>query len=177
MAKRTFVYLRTQEIIILYWVAGGLVMMGGKLGTGADLFGGPFGVLIWDQYLIQSPQADGLAEHIPTWVVPPRGSEVLLERSFLDSAWLKPIVILLCAVALQRGQRPVVGLRALPHHPRHRAPALSHGVCTGRRCHRPRRDLGQAGGLALARVQYGGFYRGGVGRLLRGGANAVVGFF
>ena len=34
MAKRTFVYLRTQEIIILYWVAGGLVMMGGKLGTG-----------------------------------------------------------------------------------------------------------------------------------------------
>ena len=102
MAKRTFVYLRTQEIIILYWVAGGLVMMGGKLGTGADLFGGPFGVLIWDQYLIQSPQADGLAEHIPTWVVPPRGSEALLERSFLDSAWLKPIVILLCAVALQR---------------------------------------------------------------------------
>jgi hypothetical protein len=102
MAKRTFVSLRTQEIIILYWVAGGLVMMGGKLGTGADLFGGPFGVLIWDQYLIQSPQADGLAEHIPTWVVPPRGSEALLERSFLDSAWLKPIVILLCAVALQR---------------------------------------------------------------------------
>ena len=102
MAKRTFVSLRTQEIIILYWVAGGLVMMGGKLGTGADLFGGPFGVLIWDQYLIQSPQADGLAEHIPTWVVPPRGSEALLERSFLDGAWLKPIVILLCAVALQR---------------------------------------------------------------------------
>ena len=34
MAKRTFVSLRTQEIIILYWVAGGLVMMGGKLGTG-----------------------------------------------------------------------------------------------------------------------------------------------
>ena len=102
IAKRTFVRLRTQEIIILYWVAGGLVLMGGKLGTGADLFGGPFGVLIWDQYLIQSPQADGLAEHIPTWVVPPRGSEALLERSFLHAAWLKPIVILLMAVVLQR---------------------------------------------------------------------------
>lgn len=102
IAKRTFVRLRTQEIIILYWVAGGLVLMGGKLGTGADLFGGPFGVLIWDQYLIQSPQADGLAEHIPTWVVPPRGSEALLERSFLHSAWLKPIIILLVAVVLQR---------------------------------------------------------------------------
>ena len=70
--------------------------------TGADLFGGPFGVLIWDQYLIQSPQADGLAEHIPTWVVPPRGSEALLERSFLHAAWLKPIIILLVAVVLQR---------------------------------------------------------------------------
>ena len=78
IAKRTFVHLRTQEIIILYWVAGGLVMMGGKLGTGADLFGGPFGVLIWDQYLIQSPQADGLHQHIPEWVVPPRDSEALL---------------------------------------------------------------------------------------------------
>ena len=102
IAKRTFVHLRTQEIIILYWVAGGLVMMGGKLGTGADLFGGPFGVLIWDQYLIQSPQADGLHQHIPEWVVPPRDSEALLERSFLHAAWLKPIVILLCAIALQR---------------------------------------------------------------------------
>ena len=102
IAKRTFVHLRTQEIIILYWVAGGLVLMGGKLGTGADLFGGPFGVLIWDQYLIQSPQAAGLAEHIPSWVVPPRGSEALLERSFLHDAWIKPIIILLVAVALQR---------------------------------------------------------------------------
>ncbi len=102
IAKRTFVRLRTQEIIILYWVAGGLVLMGGKLGTGADLFGGPFGVLIWDQYLIQSPQADGLAEHVPDWVVPPRGSDALLERSFLHAAWIKPIFILLVAVVLQR---------------------------------------------------------------------------
>ena len=82
IAKRSFVHLRTQEIIILYWVAGGLVVMGGKLGTGADLFGGPFGVLIWDQYLIQSPQADGLAQYIPSWVVPERGSEALLDRTF-----------------------------------------------------------------------------------------------
>ena len=102
IAKRTFVHLRTQEIIILYWVAGGLVMMGGKLGTGADLFGGPFGVLIWDQYLIQTPQANGLHQYIPDWVVPPRGSEALLERSFLHWAWFKPIAILLAAVVLQR---------------------------------------------------------------------------
>ena len=102
IGKRTFVRLRTQEIIILYWVAGGLVMMGGKLGTGADLFGGPFGVLIWDQYLIQSPQADGLEQHIPDWVVPPRGTEALLDRTFLHQVWIKPIAILLLAVVLQR---------------------------------------------------------------------------
>ena len=102
IAKRTFVRLRTQEIIILYWVAGGLVMMGGKLGTGADLFGGPFGVLIWDQYLIQSPQADGLDQYIPDWVVPPRGTEALLDRTFLHQAWIEPVTILLLAVVLQR---------------------------------------------------------------------------
>ena len=102
MAKRTFVRLRTQEIIILYWVAGGLVMMGGKLGTGANLFGGPFGSMIWDQYLIQSPQADGLAEYIPRWIVPPRGSEPLLERTFMHAAWIKPIILLVVGITLQR---------------------------------------------------------------------------
>ena len=55
---------------------------GGRLAGGADLFGGPFGGLIWDQYLIQSPQADGLHQYIPDWLVPPRGSEALLNRSF-----------------------------------------------------------------------------------------------
>ena len=102
IAKRTFVRLRTQEIIVLYWVAGGLVAIGGKLGTGADLFGGPFGSLIWDQFFIQSPQADGLHQYIPDWVAPPRGSEALLERTFFHLAWLKPMAILLVVVVLQR---------------------------------------------------------------------------
>jgi hypothetical protein len=102
IAKRTFVRLRPQEIIVLYWVAGGLVAIGGKLGTGADLFGGPFGSLIWDQFFIQSPQADGLYQHIPGWVAPLRGSEALLERTLFHAAWLKPIAILLAVVVLQR---------------------------------------------------------------------------
>ncbi len=102
IAKRSFVRLRTQEVIILYWVAGGLVMMGGKLGTGADLFGGPFGGLIWDQYLIQSPQANGLHSYIPDWVVPPRDSPALMQRSFLHPAWFKPIVLLLVVIVMQK---------------------------------------------------------------------------
>ena len=102
IAKRSFVRLRPQEVIILYWVAGGLVMMGGKLGTGAELFGGPFGGLIWDQYLIQSPQADGLHQHIPDWVVPPRGSPALEGRSFLHPDWIKPIALLLTVIVMMK---------------------------------------------------------------------------
>ncbi len=102
IAKRSFVRLRPQEVIILYWVAGGLVMMGGKLGTGAELFGGPFGGLIWDQYLSRSPQADGLHQHIPDWVVPPRGSPALEGRSFLHPDWIKPIALLLTVIVMMK---------------------------------------------------------------------------
>ena len=102
IAKRSFVRLRPQEVIILYWVAGGLVMMGGKLGTGANLFGGPFGGLIWNQYLVQSPQADGLHQYIPDWIVPPRGSAALSQRSFLHADWFKPIVLLLVVTVMSK---------------------------------------------------------------------------
>ena len=149
IAKRSFARLRTQEVIILYWVAGGLVMMGGKLGTGAELFGGPFGGLIWDQYLIQSPQADGLHHHIPDWVVPPRGSPALEGRSFLHPAWFKPIVPAADRHRDAEGQQPVLGLRALPHHQRHRAPAVPIGRSAGRRRNRSRRELGAEPRLAV----------------------------
>lgn len=109
IAKRSFVQLKTQEIILIYWVAGGLVMMGGKLGTGANLFGGPFGGKIWDQYLIQSPQADGLAQYIPSWLTPPRGAEALLDRSFLHRAWLVPIVVLVAYMVLFQINRLSLG--------------------------------------------------------------------
>ncbi|HCL28803.1 MAG TPA: peptide transporter, partial [Candidatus Latescibacteria bacterium] len=102
IAKRSFVQMRPQQVIILYWVAGGLVTMGGKLGTGAEFFGGPFGGLIWDQYLIQSPQADGLHQYIPTWLVPPRGSPALENRSFWHPDWIKPIVLLVTVIVMQK---------------------------------------------------------------------------
>ncbi|MFH1009378.1 MAG: peptide transporter [Candidatus Latescibacterota bacterium] len=100
IAKRSFIQLKTQEIILIYWVAGGLVVMGGKLGTGADLFGGPFGGKIWDQYLVQSPQADGLAQYVPAWLTPPRGSEALMARSFFHRDWLVPIGVLVAYIGL-----------------------------------------------------------------------------
>ncbi|HIE03306.1 MAG TPA: peptide transporter, partial [Candidatus Latescibacteria bacterium] len=100
--KRAFVRLKTQEIIILYWVAGGLISIGAKLGTSAVLFGGPFAGPIWDQYFVQSPPAQGLAPYIPDWLVPPPGSEPLLERTFLHPAWVKPITVLVIVMVLLR---------------------------------------------------------------------------
>ena len=96
VAKRAFVRLKPQEILILYWIAGGLVVLGGgfRMGLGAGLFGGPFGMMIWDQYFVNSPQAAGLAKYIPRWLTPEPGSEVFLTRSFLHREWLVPIAIL-----------------------------------------------------------------------------------
>ena len=109
IAKRTFVKLKPQELLILFWVSGSMVVMGGKLGTGVHLFGGPFGGLIWDQYLIQSPQAKDLAQYIPTWFAPnpyieidPDGPAALAQRSFMHKAWIVPILLLSGHVILHR---------------------------------------------------------------------------
>jgi len=98
IAKRSFVKMKTQEIIILYWVAGGLVLMGGRLGTGANLFGGPFGSLIWNQYFIQSPLAGGI--DVPTWAVPPATSPAIVEKTFWHMDWLVPVVLLFITMLL-----------------------------------------------------------------------------
>ncbi|MBI4551895.1 MAG: peptide transporter [Candidatus Latescibacteria bacterium] len=86
IAKRSFIRMSRQEIMILYWAAAGL--------AAAGVSGGPFAALIWNQYFVQSPAATGIAEYIPTWVVPQRGSEALALRSFLHLDWLKSIVVL-----------------------------------------------------------------------------------
>ena len=102
VAKRAFVRLKPQEILILYWIAGGLVVLGGgfRMGLGAGLFGGPFGMMIWDQYFVNSPQAASLAKYIPKWLTPEPGSEVFLTRSFMHREWLVPIAILVTCQVL-----------------------------------------------------------------------------
>lgn len=102
IAKRSFVRLKTQELIIIYWTAGGLLGLGVKLGTIAQMYGGPFGGLIWDQYLIQSPAAEGLAKYIPDWVVPPLSSPVYAERTFMNSVWIKPVALLFAWMVINR---------------------------------------------------------------------------
>jgi len=81
IAKRSFVKMRPQEIIIMGWIAAGVSTMG------------PFTGLIVNQYLVQCPMADDIHKYFPNWVVPPRDTEALLQRTFLSRAWLVPILL------------------------------------------------------------------------------------
>jgi hypothetical protein len=92
IAKRSFIKLKRQELIIIYWAAAGLAIAGSG---GQGLFGGPFGAMIWNQFLVQSPQASAIAKHIPTWAVPPAASEALAARTFWHIDWLKPILVMI----------------------------------------------------------------------------------
>ena len=100
LARRSFSALTRQEIYLIYYIAGGLA---GVIG-GTMLAGGPFGQLVWNQYLAQSPAAAGfgIAEHIPAWVAPPVGSDALIGRSFLHRAWIPPVVVLVASQVLSR---------------------------------------------------------------------------
>lgn len=109
IAKRTLKRLKPQQLIIMYWLAAGLIGIGVKLRGGATLFGGPFGGLIWDQYFVSSDEARDIARLIPQWVVPPKGSEPLIGRTFWHSAWLKPIGILFAVMVLANLNRLSLG--------------------------------------------------------------------
>ncbi len=98
IAKRSLVELRRQEIYIIYVLAASLVAPGLIMGTASlTLQGGAFAEKIWQQYLKQSPYAKafGLADKIPTWVVPPADSQALMKRTFLHRDWLIPIALLI----------------------------------------------------------------------------------
>lgn len=102
LARRSFASLSRQEIYVIYYIAGGLA---GVIG-GSMLAGGPFGELVWNQYLVQSQaaQAFGIASRVPAWVSPPAGSEALLERTFLHRAWIPPVTVLVVSQVLARAE-------------------------------------------------------------------------
>ena len=102
IAKRSFVQLKTQEIMIIYLVAAGLVGAGARLGSQTMMHGGMFGLLMWDQYLIQSPAATGLAEFIPSWVVPPLDTPVYDDRTFVHAAWTQPILVMVAVMVFSK---------------------------------------------------------------------------
>ena len=100
LARRSFKPLRKQEIYLLYYVGASLVATVG----GEALAGGPFAYLIWNQYLVQSPAAQGLgiADQIPAWVAPPATSEAIRARTFLHPDWRMAISLLVAGGVLSR---------------------------------------------------------------------------
>lgn len=97
--RRSFLPMKRQEVYILFYVAA---MLSNLLLADRGISGGPFGYLIWNQYFRQAPQAGLVANDIPNWVVPPAGSAALTHRTFFDSAWIIPIVLLVVGEVLGR---------------------------------------------------------------------------
>lgn len=103
VTRRAFTFLTRQEIYVIYALAGSLVVGGG-----------PFFGLIWNQFIIQSPQANafGIAQELSrpenAWIVPPIGSEALLNRTLWHrdwwwnphTGWKSPIIVLLLSQVL-----------------------------------------------------------------------------
>jgi len=97
IAKRSFAVIKKQEIFILFYMAGGLAAAG-MVGAG------PAGQMIWNQYLRQSPAAEGygIANSIPTWVVPAADSSALAERTFFHHDWLIPIALMTAVTVISK---------------------------------------------------------------------------
>ena len=106
VARRSFVALKRQEVYILYYVAGGLA----ATVVAANLAGGPFTGFIWNQFLVRSPQAQGivvegkitLAEQIPRWAVPAPDSPALTQRLLFHPDWVVPVLLVLVGQVLGR---------------------------------------------------------------------------
>jgi hypothetical protein len=87
VARRSFTTMRRQELYLIFYMAGGLMSIGG-----IALSGGPFAGWIWNQYLVRSPAAAqfGISHEIPHWVVPPPDSPAIIHRTFLHRDWYNP---------------------------------------------------------------------------------------
>jgi len=106
LARRSFAPLTKQEIYVIYYVAGGLAgVISGGVG-GMMIAGGPFGQLIWNQYLVQSPAAEGfgLVQHIPEWIAPVKGDPALVARTFFHRAWIPAVAVLVASQILSRAE-------------------------------------------------------------------------
>jgi len=91
ISRRALKAMTKQEMVILLMVAGAMI------GGSAVVPGGPFGHLIWRQYLVQSDAVKdaGLYGQFPSWFAPSPDSEAITGRTFLHSDWAVPIALML----------------------------------------------------------------------------------
>ena len=94
VAKRSFTSLKRQEIYLLVYVAGALVVR--EEGAFLDF--------LWRQYFVRSPEAEmfGVAEILPFWYVPSPDSPALAQRSFIHKDWLWPIALMIMGTIVGR---------------------------------------------------------------------------
>ncbi|NKB67232.1 MAG: hypothetical protein GKR89_09235 [Candidatus Latescibacteria bacterium] len=94
VAKRSFTKLTRQEIYLLVYVAGALVVR--EEGAFLDL--------LWRQYFVRSAEANlfGIAEQLPTWWAPRPDSPALAERTFIHADWALPIGLLVLGTIVGR---------------------------------------------------------------------------
>ena len=104
IVRRSFGTLKRQELYLLYYMAGSLTSMAG----GVMISGGPFGWLVWNQYVLNSPSAAGFgivealkAEGV-RWIAPFPGSEALMKRTFFHADWWPAIAVMLITNLLGR---------------------------------------------------------------------------
>jgi hypothetical protein len=102
IARRSFLPLKRQEIYCLYYMAGALAYTGFGAGGLPGISGGPFGNWIALQYLMQSPALAPIVHQLPHWIGPQPGSRAYTQRTFIDSAWTVPLIILLLGQLFDR---------------------------------------------------------------------------
>jgi len=101
VARRSFYTLKKQEVFVLFYVAATLSASSLVLGD-YQLAGGPFTGLIWNQYIVQSPEMGAISDQIPSWVTPRATSPAIQHRTLLHTDWLWPILLVLAGQILGR---------------------------------------------------------------------------
>ena len=83
VARRAQKHLRRSEIYVLFFMAG--VMMAATAGG-----------LLWNQFFVRSDSASafGITRQIPSWFAPGPNDPSYSRRSFLNPAWLIPILLI-----------------------------------------------------------------------------------
>lgn len=87
ITRRALRAMSKEEMVILLMVAGAMI------GGNTLIPGGPFGQLIWRQFLVTSDAVKdaGLYGQFPSWFAPSPDSDALVKRTFLHSDWAVPI--------------------------------------------------------------------------------------
>jgi hypothetical protein len=164
VARRALRAMSKEEMVILLMVASAMI------GGSALIPGGPFGQLIWRQFLVTSDAARdaGLYARFPSWFAPSPDSRAIVGRTFLHPDWAIPIAFLVFMTVVGFIQQFTLGYALfrlcsdVEKLPFPMAPVGAQGVmalCEGEKGERTWRwtafSIGSVLGLAFGVIQVG----------------------